>query len=116
MSVKYDKFIKELYDREIIDADLKEMASSGNDELAPHFVYAGSYYQSERVETFKEMFMTAMKKIKFNLQCLHCFTCGNGSLSPKKKPRKHGMENLKMKQVGKIYPPMMIWKYSSRIF
>ena len=40
------------------------MASSGNDGMAPHFVYAGSYYRSDRLEHFKEMFLMAMKKNK----------------------------------------------------
>ena len=46
------------------------MASFGNDEMTPHFVYAGSYYHSDRDEHFKEMFLTAMKKNKIKSSML----------------------------------------------
>ena len=46
------------------------MASFGNDEMTPHFVYAGSYYNSDRDEHFKEMFLTAMKKNKIKSSML----------------------------------------------
>ena len=43
------------------------MVNFGNDELKPHFVYCGQYYQStvcsEREENFKKMILTEMKKI-----------------------------------------------------
>ena len=38
------------------------MVNFGNDELKPHFVYCGSYYQS-REENFKKIILTEMKKI-----------------------------------------------------
>ena len=38
------------------------MVSFGNDELVPHFIYSGQYYNLLREKNFKEMFLTKMEE------------------------------------------------------
>ena len=51
------------------------MISFGNDELKPHFIYCGHYYQSmdRHLENFRKMFLKNMKKFEIQSSMLTIF-------------------------------------------
>ena len=63
------------------------MVSFGNDELMPHFIYCGNYYQTERVENFKEIILEEMKKIGIQSSMLTMLYMGRDELITKEKAK-----------------------------
>ena len=94
-SCSHSKVIKELNDREIIDAGIRAMVEFGQVDLMPHFIYCGwHYFEPDRVPKFRKMFLDDMKTYGFQSSLLTMMFMWRRNLITKEKAKEASKGNL----------------------
>ena len=90
------RFIKEIYDIDVIDTGVKSILDHGKDDFLPHFIYSGDYYRDYKELEFREMFLTKMKSYEIQtalLTQLAMWRCNLVTKETVKKAYKGTMKN-----------------------
>ena len=97
------RFIKEMYDIDVIDTGVKSILDHGKDGLLPHFIYSGEYYYGTKRLEFREMLLTKMKSYRIQSAVLTKLTMWRRNLVTKETVKKAYKGAMKTEKVWNRY-------------